>query len=34
MEHFLIMYAPQLIVLATIISMFIWGANSSYLEDK
>ncbi|WP_413789695.1 cytochrome bd oxidase small subunit CydS [Metabacillus rhizosphaerae] len=34
LQHFLIMYAPLLILLVTIFAMFIWGAKSSYLEDK
>ncbi|CAM3739776.1 cytochrome bd oxidase small subunit CydS [Mesobacillus zeae] len=32
MQDFLIMYAPQLVVLASIIAVFVWGTKSSFFE--
>ncbi|WP_407638662.1 cytochrome bd oxidase small subunit CydS [Aneurinibacillus migulanus] len=33
MEQFLITYAPILVVAASIIGVFIWGAKGKFLEN-
>lgn len=34
MQEFLITYAPPLVVALSIIVVFVWGANSRFLEDN
>lgn len=34
MHNFLVFYAPQLVVAASIIGVFIWGAKGSFFDQN